>query len=247
MPVVRIGLSWLGSLSAIALLLAWLLPVTALASFDPSSVSTDSLWAASQATSVDSPFYPIDSWWTSFSVSRQSDSRQRGLLELQEANTDLLNAYTLLAEGGIDEQARPVPVLDPLASGLYGLLTGIHPKAPLGSICKWIGDQFLNLEGRGSTQAILQGLLADFNKHESAAERDLGVTGLAQATVVLQNRERQLALLSKIQALDSDDADLSRLLAALEPAQNHSKASGNNPGNHGQNSQAAGKGKGKKP
>jgi len=81
----------------------------------------------------------------------QHDRTQRGLQELAQANTDLLNAYALLQEERNDPGPHPVAGVDPLLSGAYGFITGVHVKAPVGSVLSWMNQSVVQLEGRSTT------------------------------------------------------------------------------------------------
>src|SRR6202011_4457940 len=60
------------------------------------SPDVDALWNQAQGGSVDSAFYVVQAWWDDLARGRQGDPTLRGMDELAQANTDLLNAYTLL-------------------------------------------------------------------------------------------------------------------------------------------------------
>jgi hypothetical protein len=177
-------------------------PITAAAASgtpDPTGSTVDALWNQPQGVRADSFLYVVQSWWDGLSRSTQSDPTQRGLGELQQANSDLLNAYTLVAEQRTDPGPHPVPVIDPLISSVYGFITGNHPKAVLGTAFGWVNSLLLKLEGRGSTQAIIQSLLNDYQQRQAAAARDLKGQAASEA-ILATNWSRQDSVLQKIES-----------------------------------------------
>ncbi len=174
----------------------------------------DALWAQTDGVRPDSAFYVVQLWWNGIAQSGQRDPAQRGLQSLQQANTDLLDAYSLLLERRTDPGPHPVPVIDPILSGLYSLVTGAHPRAPLGSAFAWINQRLLDAEGRGSAQAIVESLLRDFGKRQSDAARDLALRA-ELAPVLAANTQRQRSLLHKIRAIS--DPGVRALVAQVEP------------------------------
>jgi hypothetical protein len=187
-----------------------LVPLTAQAA---SATDVDALWNQPQGVGVDSAFYVIQEWWDGLTRST-SDPTQRGLAELAQANTDLLNSYTLLQQQRSGAGPQPVAVIDPFLTSVYNFITGSNAKAPVGSLLNWANQSLLNLEGRGSTTGIVQSLLKDYRSQQAAAERDLAghsdLVGLWAA-----NADRDSAFLVKIKgvAIASDG-----LAAALNDA-----------------------------
>jgi hypothetical protein len=163
------------------------------------SADVDALWNQPQGVGVDSAFYVVQSWWDG--VTRgTSDPAQRGLAELAQANTDLLNAYTVLQKKRSGAGPQPVAVIDPFLSGIYNFITGSHAKAPVGSVLSWANQSLLNLEGRGSTTEIVQSLLKDYGLQQAAAERDLA--GRSDLGALWgDNASRDSAFLLKIKGL----------------------------------------------
>jgi len=185
----------------------WLLPLTANAA---GAVDVDALWNQPQGVSVDSAFYPIQAWLDGLSRTTQSDPTERGMAELAQANADLLNAYTLLQKERSGAGPQPVAIIDPLLAGIYNLITGSNAKAPVGSLFSWANQSLLKLEGRGSTNDIVQALLKDYRTQQAAAERDLHLAARSDAVALwAANADRESAFLLKIKgmAIASDGLD----------------------------------------
>ena len=203
----RAGLALVG---AAALMMA-AMPGVAADSTPSTSAQVDSLWNQPQGARVDSAVYIVQSWWDGLTRGTQRDPRQRGLQELAQANEDLLNAYTLLQEQRDDPGPHPVAVIDPMLSGAYGFISGVHVKAPIGSVLGWINQGLVHLEGRGSTDDILKSLLRDYQKQQVAAGRDLAPG--PDSAVLTANGSRQSAMLLKIADVASSNADDGALVA----------------------------------
>jgi hypothetical protein len=171
----------------------WLVPLTAQAA---SATDVDALWNQPQGVGVDSAFYVVQDWWDGL-TRMTSDPTQRGLAELAQANTDLLNTYTLLQQQRSGAGPQPVAVIDPFLSGIYNFITGSNAKAPVGSLLSWANQSLLNLEGRGSRTDIAQSLLKDYRSQQAAAERDLAGHGDFVA-MWAANADRDSAFLVKI-------------------------------------------------
>ena len=177
----------------------------------------DALWNAPQGTRVDSAFYVLQAWWDGLTRAGQRDPGQRGLSELSQANQDLLNAYTLLEEQRNDPGPHPVAVVDPLLSGAYSVITGVHVKAPIGSVFAWLNQSALQLEGRGTRETIIQSLLRDYTSEESRARRDLGSTADGgDDGLLLANKARQTAMLTKIAEVATPADGITALLAEIQ-------------------------------
>ena len=213
----------------------------------------DSLWNQPQGTRPDSALYVIQAWWDGLTRATASDRKQRGLQELSQANSDLLNAYSLLQEQRTNPGPHPVAVVDPILSGAYGLLTGVHVKAPIGSLLGWVNDSLVHLEGRGTTDTIVHSLLTDYQVQRAAASRDLAPA--AGDTVWTANSSRETAMLQKIGALATPSVGIPSLLAATTPAVTATPSGGgsqggnaNGKGNaHGQSDDPHGKAVGHQP
>ena len=226
-----------------------LVPLTAQAA---GAADVDALWNQPQGVSVDSAFYVVQAWWDGVTRGTQSDATQRGLAELAQANADLLNTYTLLQQRRSGAGPQPVAIIDPFLSGIYNLITGSNAKAPVGSLLNWANQSLLNLEGRGSTTDIVQGLLKDYRSHQDAAERDLHVADRSDLVAMwTANADRESAFLVKIEgvAIASDglagslsDAGQSTVaIAAKIRAEGQGKAKDKTGKNHGGNAQGNGK------
>ena len=172
-----------------------LIPLTTAASDD--TAAADALWNQSESVSADSAFYVVQSWWDGMARATQSDSTQRGLDELAQANADLLSAHSLLLRQRTDPGPHPVAIIDPLLTSIYNLITGSNAKAPVGSVFNWINQSLLKLEGRGSTEEIVRALLKDYQAKQDAAERDLRATTSFDADALLTtNAQRETAFLA---------------------------------------------------
>ncbi|HEY0493476.1 MAG TPA: hypothetical protein VGD57_08420 [Candidatus Dormibacteraeota bacterium] len=209
--------SLLGAILGAGLLLS-LLPLSASAGSAAGSLpaQADSLWNQPQGTRPDSAFYVIQVWWDGLTRATARDRYQKGLQELSQANADLLNAYSLLQEQRTDPGPHPVAVIDPLLSGAYGFITGVHVKAPIGSMFGWINDGLVHLQGRGSTDTIVRSLLHDYQSQRAAAVRDLSPD--ERDPVWTANAAREIAMLTRIGALGGSSLGVSSLIAATSPA-----------------------------
>ena len=173
-----------------------LVPLTAQAA---NATDVDALWNQSQGVSVDSAFYVVQEWFDGLTRTT-SDSTQRGLSELAQANADLLNTYTLLQQQRSGAGAQPVAIIDPFLSSIYNFITGSNAKAPVGSLLNWGNQSLLSLEGRGSTTDVMKSLLKDYRSQQAAAERDLaGQSDLGPLWAA--NADRDSAFLVKIKGL----------------------------------------------
>jgi hypothetical protein len=187
-----------------------LVPLTANAA---GAVDVDALWNQPQGVSVDNAFYTVQEWWDGLTRSTQSDPTQRGMAELAQANADLLNAYTLLQRQRSGAGPQPVAIIDPFLSGVYNFVTGSNSKAPIGSLMSWANESLLKLEGRGSTNDIVQTLLRDYRTQQSAAERDLHLAARSDAVALwAANADRESAFLLKIKGVAIPAEGLSALL-----------------------------------
>jgi hypothetical protein len=204
-------------LAGIAAVALSVVPLTAAADGATPGRDVDALWNQPQGVRVDSAFYVVQRWWDSLSRVVQSDPSQRGLDELAQANSDLLNAYTLLQEQRTDPGPHPVAVIDPLLSSVYNFVTGSRSKAPVGTVLGWANDSLLGLEGRGSTEVILHDLLTDYQIRQAAAARNLSSKpDDATSTLIGANAARETALLSKIKGLAIPADGLAAALDAAE-------------------------------
>lgn len=218
----------------VALSLAGLMLLTPLAAaadgagLDPAA-EADALWNQPQGIRPDSSFYVIQAWWDGLTRATSSDPKRRGLQELGQANNDLLNAYTLLEEQRTDPGPHSVAVIDPLLSGAYGMVTGVHIKAPIGSFFGWINDSVVHLEGRGNTESIIRNLLSDYQLQRSAASRDLAPS--ATDPLWSANATRETAMLEKIGSLENPASELPGLLAAATSTTSTASTLGTGKGN----------------
>ncbi len=210
--------AWRGPLRApllaIALTAGLLLSSTLPASAGEPDFNADNLWNQPEGISVDSGWYFIQAWWDQAARITQRDSSGRSLAELAQANSDLLNAYSLLAEAQADPGPHPVPLVDPLLSSVYATITGVKVKAPLGGLFGWLNQAMLTVEGRGSTATITDSLLHDFGQRLKAADR-----GLAQRpdldSLWVANSEREHAMLARLQALTAAQGPEATSMTAL--------------------------------
>ena len=187
-----------------------LVPLTANAA---GAVDVDALWNQPQGISVDSAFYSVQAWWDGVTRSTQSDPTQRGMAELAQANTDLLNAYTLLQQQRSGAGPQPVAIIDPFLSGIYNFITGSNAKAPVGSVLNWANQSLLKLEGRGTTTDIVQALLKDYRVQQTAAESDLHFAARGDAVALwAANADRESAFLLKIKGVAIPSDGLAALL-----------------------------------
>jgi hypothetical protein len=187
-----------------------LVPLTANAA---GAVDVDALWNQPQGVSVDSAFYSVQAWWDGLTRATQNDPTQRGMAELAQANADLLNAYSLLQKQRSGAGPQPVAGIDPFLSGIYNFITGSNVKAPVGSLFNWGNESLLKLEGRGSTNDIVQALLKDYRTQQAAAERDLHLAARSDAAALgAANADRETAFLLKIKGLAIPSDGLAALL-----------------------------------
>ena len=201
------------------------------------SSEVDALWNQPDGVSVDSAYYVVQSWWDGLTRGTQSDPTQRGLDELAQANTDLLNAYTLLQRQRTDPGPQPVAIIDPLLSSVYNAVTGSNVKAPVGSVFNWANQGLLKLEGRGSVNDIVRSLMQDYRAKQAAAMRDLPSGHADTDALVAANAERETAFLVKIKAVAAPTDGLAGLLdAADQSTQGKGKAkdNGKDSGGNGQ-------------
>ena len=191
--------------------LLFLLPIPAAAA-NPADV--DALWNQPQGVGADSAFYVVQTWWDGVTRTTQSDPTQRGMDELAQANTDLLNAYTVMQQERTNPGPQPVAIIDPFLSGIYNFITGSNAKAPIGSIFHWANQSLLKLEGRGSTTDIVGSLLADYQARQAAAERDLQLQPGSDAQAIwTANASRETAMLVKIKGLAGPGDGMAALVA----------------------------------
>ncbi len=190
-----------------------LMPLTVTAA---GSADVDALWNQHDGVSVDSAYYVVQSWWDGLTSPTQSDPTQRGFDELAQANTDLLNAYTLLQRQRTNPGPQPVAIIDPLLSSIYNFVTGSNVKAPVGSMFNWANQSLLKLEGRGSTNDIVRTLLQDYRAKQAAAMRDLPAGQADSDALLVANAHRESAFLVKIKAVATPADGLASLLDAAD-------------------------------
>jgi hypothetical protein len=178
----------------------------------------DALWNQPDGVSVDSAYYVVQAWWDGLTRATQNDPTQRGLDELAQANTDLLNAYTLLQRQRTDPGPQPVAIIDPLLSSLYNAVTGSNVKAPIGSMFNWANQSLLKLEGRGSTSEIVGSLLQDYRAKQAAAMRDLPSGHADTDALLAANAQRETAFLVKIKGVAAPADGLAAVLDAADQA-----------------------------
>jgi hypothetical protein len=212
-------------------------PVAAAADAAGTSAAVDTLWNQPQGTRPDSALYIVQLWWDGLTRPRAQDQTQRGLQELSQANSDLLNAYSLLQEMRDDPGPHPVAVVDPVLSGAYGFITGVHVKAPIGSVLSWLNQSLVHLEGRGNTDAIVRALLYDYQAQRAAAGDHLAAA--TTDPVWAANSARQTAMLARIQQLAAPSLGVALLLAEASSTEGKSLKDANGKGNgkdqaHGQ-------------
>jgi hypothetical protein len=201
-------------LAAAALAAALLVPITANAG---AGVDVDAVWNPPEGISPDSAFYPLQSWWDGMGHFGET-ATERGWRELTQANTDLLNAYSLLLRIRNQSGPQPVAIIDPLLSSIYNAVTGSQARAPIGSLLSGLNQSLLKLEGRGSGHDIIRALLKESQDKQAAAEQDLRAAGPEAAALLNANRQRAAAVLDKIQAAATPEDGLASVL----------------PGSHGQ-------------
>jgi hypothetical protein len=176
----------------------------------------DALWNQHDGVSVDSAYYVVQTWWDGLTRASQSDPTQRGLDELAQANTDLLNAYTLLQRQRTDPGPQPVAIIDPLLSTIYNAVTGSDVKAPIGSVFNWANQGLLKLEGRGTTNDIIRGLMQDYRAKQASAMRDLPAEQAGTDALVATNAQRESAFLLTIKSIATPADGLAGLLDAAD-------------------------------
>jgi hypothetical protein len=181
-----------------------------------SGAQVDALWNQQNGVSVDSAYYVVQTWWDGLTHGTQSDPTQRGLDELAQANTDLLNAYTLLQRQRTDPGPQPVAIIDPLLSSIYNVVTGSNVKAPIGSVFDWANRGLLKLEGRGTTSDIIRSLMQDYRAKQASAMRDLPAGQAATAALVAANAQRETAFLLTIKSVATPSDGLAGLLDAAD-------------------------------
>ena len=186
-----------------------LAPLTVAAAGYP---EVDALWNQQDGVSVDSAYYVVQTWWDSLTRAAQGDPTQRGLDELAQANTDLLNAYTLLQRQRADSGPQPVAIIDPLLSSIYNVVTGSNVKAPVGSVFNWANQGLLRIEGRGSSSDIVRSLLLDYRAKQAAAIRDLPAGHADTDAVLTANAQRESAFLLTIRSIATPADELTGLL-----------------------------------
>jgi hypothetical protein len=176
----------------------------------------DALWNQHDGVSVDSAYYVVQTWWDGLTHATQSDPTQRGLDELAQANTDLLNAYTLLQRQRTDPGPQPVAIIDPLLSSIYNAVTSSDVKAPIGSVFNWANQGLLKLEGRGTTGDIIRSLMQDYRAKQASAMRDLPAGQAATDALVAANAQRESAFLLTIKSVATPADGLAGLLDAAD-------------------------------
>jgi hypothetical protein len=180
----------------------------------PNAVTVDGLWNQSDGIRADSGWYFLQTWWDQAGLALNRDPAQRGLAELGQANAELLNAYSLLNEARTNPGPHPVALLDPLLSRALGAITGNEVRAPLGSLFASMNQGMLNVEGRGSSQDIVDALLRHAAQRQRDAQRDLAQSPELDA-VWTANSARDQAMLVKILALAGPEANATGLIAAV--------------------------------
>jgi hypothetical protein len=209
----RFSSQLLRPLAAMTALLLSAVPLAASAADQPSA---DSLWAQHDSIAIDSPLYPLQLWFDGLTRTVSNDPSQRGFEELNQANIDLLNAYTLLQEEH-GNGVTPVPVVDSLLAGGYDAITGSNARAPLGSLGNWITQSLLGMEGRGSVSGQVQALLQEYRAKQAVAVRDLHLGGNAAANALLQeNAQREADFLARVNAIAAADDGITALLTAAQ-------------------------------
>jgi hypothetical protein len=180
------------------------------------SSEVDALWNQHDGVSVDSAYYVVQTWWDSLTRATQSDPTVRGLDELAQANTDLLNAYSLLQRQRTDPSPQPVAIIDPLLASVYNFVTGSNVKAPVGSVFNWANQGLLNLEGRGSVNDIVRSLMQDYRAKQAAAMRDLPAGQADTDAVLAANAQRETTFLLKLKSVATPADGLAGLLDAAD-------------------------------
>jgi hypothetical protein len=190
-----------------------LVPLTVTAA---GSSEVDALWNQHDGVSVDSAYYVVQTWWDGLARTAQNDPTLRGLDELAQANTDLLNTYTLLQRQRTDPGPQPVAIIDPLLSSIYNFVTGSNVKAPVGSVFNWANQSLLTLEGRGTSNEIVRSLLQDYRVKQAAAMRDLPSGHADTDAVLAANAQRESSFLLKIKDIATPADGLASLLDAAD-------------------------------
>ena len=203
----------------------------------------DTLWNQPDGVSVDSGWYVVQTWWNGLNVSVSDDPAQRGLDELAQANADLLNAYNLLREQRANPAPQPVPLVDPLVSGIYNALTGSNVSAPIGSFFNWANQGMLRLEGRGSAADIARQLIQDYRVEQAAGLRDLRRGGGADTEALLAvNTQREHTLLTRLSTVSPSNRGLKAAIADADDSTT-ALAAGRHAGGNGNGSNGQGKDK----
>ena len=187
-----------------------ILAVAPLSAHAADTPSADSLWNEPQGLSIDSALYVFQGWFDNTQIS--NDPTQRGFDELSRANSDLLNAYTLLQHA---HQAgpQPVPVIDPLLANAYDAVTGSTQKAPLAELFTSINQGLLTLEGRGSIDDQVTGLLQQSRAMQAAGLRDLESKGTSYDSLIASNAQREADFLTQVARVSTPEDGLAPLLA----------------------------------
>jgi hypothetical protein len=180
------------------------------------SSEVDALWNQHDGVSVDSAYYVVQTWWDGLTRATQTDPTQRALDQLAQANTDLLNAYSLLQRQRINPGPQPVAIIDPLLSSVYNFVTGSDVKAPVGSVFNWANESLLKLEGRGSSNDIVRSLLQDYRAKQAAAMHDLPAGHADTEALLAANALRESAFLVKIKDMATPADGLAELLDAAD-------------------------------
>jgi hypothetical protein len=195
--------------ATIAALVAMIAPLAAQAAATP---TLDSLWSQPQGLSMDSALYAVQAWWDGSNNELSNNPTQRGFDELNRANADLLNAYTLLEHAHAG--AQPVAILDPLVSSVYNTVTGSNVKAPLGALFGSVNQSLLSLEGRGSNSDQVAALLQEYRAMQAAALRDLHGNGTTSYdALIASNAQREADFLTQVQRVSTPEDGLASLLA----------------------------------
>lgn len=191
--------------------MAAILAVAPLSTHAANTPSVDSLWNEPQGLPMDSALYVFQGWFDNTQIS--SDPTQRGFDELSRANTDLLNAYTLLQHA---HQAgpQPVPVIDPLLANAYDAVTGSDQKAPLAELFTSINQGLLTLEGRGSIDDQVSSLLQQSRAMQAAGLRDLQSKGSSYDGLIASNAQREADFLTQVARVSTPEDGLGSLLGS---------------------------------
>lgn len=178
------------------------------------TVTVDGLWNQTDAIRADSGLYFLQTWWDQAGLAINRDPVQRGLAELGQANAALLDAYSLLNEARTDPGPHEVPLVDPLLSRGLGAITGKEVRAPIGSLFASLNQAMLSIEGRGSSQDIIDSVLRHAAQRQREAQRDLAQSPELDA-VWTANSAREQTILGKLLALAGPDANAASVIAAV--------------------------------